>query len=334
MIRSRNGIVMLGFLCASAAGCSSGDPSRATPDAGASRSRLEAAAAPEAISLFGRPLFAPVLPPADRAGREASLAEAVARHAAAPDDAAAIIWLGRRLAYLGRIREAIDVYTDGISRHPDDPRLYRHRGHRYITARRFPEATTDLERAARLIAGRPDEIEPDGMPNAKNVPVSTLQFNVWYHLGLVRFLAGDADGAVRAWTECLKVSTNPDMLCSTSNWLYLALRRLDRRDEADKVLVPIRADLEVIEDQDYLRLLRVYRGEADAGRTLAEATASGSILSLPTVGNGLATWHLLEGRRERAVELYDKVLAEGQWMTFGAIAAEAELRRLGVSPHE
>jgi hypothetical protein len=33
-----------------------------------------------------------------------------------------------------------------------DPRFLRHRGHRFITLRRFADAEADLERAARLIA--------------------------------------------------------------------------------------------------------------------------------------------------------------------------------------
>ena len=37
-------------------------------------------------------------------------------------------------------RDAIDVYSRGIARHPGEPRLYRHRGHRYITVRDFDRA--------------------------------------------------------------------------------------------------------------------------------------------------------------------------------------------------
>ena len=43
-----------------------------------------------------------------------------------------IIWYGRRTAYLGKYTEAIDIYTEGIKTYPDEPRLYRHRGHRCV----------------------------------------------------------------------------------------------------------------------------------------------------------------------------------------------------------
>ena len=35
-----------------------------------------------------------------------------------------------------------------------------------------------------MIAGKEDSIEPDGMPNPQNIPVSSLHTNIWYHLGL------------------------------------------------------------------------------------------------------------------------------------------------------
>mgnify|MGYP006178114509 CR=1 FL=1 len=49
----------------------------------------------------------------------------------------------------------------------------------------------DLERAASLVRGRPDEVEPDGAPNRFNIPTSTLQSNIWYHLGLAYYMRGE-----------------------------------------------------------------------------------------------------------------------------------------------
>src|SRR5215217_8469033 len=119
-----------------------------------------APAPPEATSLAGKPLFS-VPPTGDTKVRlESDLAKAQADYDRDPSSADAAIWLGRRLAYLGRFRDAIDVYTRGIAKHPDEPRLYRHRGHRYITTRRFALAAADLAKASQLIAGTPDQIEP------------------------------------------------------------------------------------------------------------------------------------------------------------------------------
>ena len=75
----------------------------------------------QAWSLLGEPLLPPELSVEARATHEANLALAEADVTASPEDADAIIWYGRRLAYLGRYREAIAVFTRGIALHPDDP---------------------------------------------------------------------------------------------------------------------------------------------------------------------------------------------------------------------
>jgi tetratricopeptide (TPR) repeat protein len=142
-----------------------------------------------------------------------------------------LIWLGRRTAYLGRYKDAIRIFSDGIKYFPRDARLYRHRGHRFITLRCLDAAVADFEQAVKLIRGRADEIEPDGLPNARNIPTSTLQSNIWYHLGLAHYLKGDFQRALKAYREAEKVSTNPDMLVATTHWLYMTLRRLGREKE-------------------------------------------------------------------------------------------------------
>ena len=98
--------------------------------------------------------------------------EALQDYDSNPDDAEVIIWYGRRMAYLGRFQEAIKVYTKGIEKHPKDARMYRHRGHRYISTRQYDKAIVDFEKAAKLIEGMEDQVEPDGLPNKENIPLN------------------------------------------------------------------------------------------------------------------------------------------------------------------
>jgi len=281
----------------------------------------------EAVSLLGQPLVAPELPDEVRRDREAKLAEAKAGAEARPDDPEALIWLGRRTAYLGRYREAIEIFSRGVTRFPDDARFLRHRGHRYLSIRRFEQAEEDLEKAARLVAGRPDEVEPDGLPNPAGIPTSTLQSNIWYHLGLARYLQGDFAGALDAYRACLEVSKNPDMQVATRQWLYLTLRRFGQDAEAAEVLEPVRMDMEILENQAYHKLLLMARGEIPAASLLAAQDAGD--LDPATLGYGVGAWHLVEGQREEALRIFRHVVETGPWSAFGAIAAEAELHRLG-----
>ncbi len=256
------------------------------------------------------------------------IAEAQAAYKAKPNDPDAIIWLGRRLAYPGRFREAIEVFSEGIKKFPNDARFYRHRGHRYITLRRFDAAIKDFEKAASLIKGKPDELEPDGQPNARGIPTSTLQFNIWYHLGLAQYLTGNYQDALASYQECLKVSKNPDALVATSHWLYMTLRRLNRNEEAARVLEMIRPDLEIIENDGYHLLLLMYKGltpvESVLQQTLKQEGSPGSY----SVLYGIGSWYLYNGRPDEARALFKRMLAGNQWTSFGYIAAEADLRRL------
>jgi tetratricopeptide (TPR) repeat protein len=284
---------------------------------------------PEATSLLGKPLFAPAISLERSAVLEKDLAAAQAALDKDPASADAIIWVGRRTAYLGRYRDAIGVFTKGIEKHPADPRLLRHRGHRYITIRQFDKAVADLAKAATLVKNRPDEVEPDGQPNAKNIPTSTLKTNIYYHLALAHYLAGDFAKAADAYRLCMDHSKNADMQVATAHWQYMTLRRLGREAEATAVLAPITADMPVIENGSYHRLLMMYKGESDAAALLAASRAEG--LDAVTIGYGVANWHLYNGRKEEArtilTEITDKYRAT-QWAGFGYAAAEADLARL------
>jgi tetratricopeptide (TPR) repeat protein len=310
----------LWLLVAAAASCSPTSPPPAAPGAGP-RGELEA------VSFLGEKLYAPVLPAERRQELEKRLAEARARYDADPNDPEAILWLGRRTAYLGRYREAIAIFTRGIEKFPSDARFYRHRGHRYITTRRLDDAVADLEKAASLVEGRPDEVEPDGLPNVRNIPTSTTQSNIWYHLGLARYLQGDFARALPAYRRCLDVSKNPDGLVSTGHWLYMTLRRLGRAEEAARLLESIPEELDVIENQDYERLLRMYRGGIAPAALLDGAEKDGSAVAFATVGYGVGNWDFYNGRTAEAASLFRRIVARGDWAAFGDIAAEADLAR-------
>lgn len=281
---------------------------------------------PEATSLLGKPLHPAPISAEARKTLEDNLKSAEVEYAKNPDDADATIWVGRRIAYLGRYREAIARFSDGIRKHPGDPRLYRHRGHRYITVRELPNAIADFSKAAELIAGRPDQIEPDGQPNARNIPTSTLNSNIYYHLALAHYLSGDVEQAADAWRRCMAFSRNPDMQVATSYWYYLALSRLGKKAEAAAVLAPIAADMDIIENGSYHKLLRMFKGEL----TPESLLASGAGLDAVTTRYGIAAWHMANGRQQQGVALLREIV-DGypqQWPAFGYIAAEADLARL------
>ncbi len=285
---------------------------------------------PETLSLLGKPLVAPSIPDDTRRTLEAELATARAAYDKNPDDPDAVIWLARRTAYLGRFGEAIEILTRGIEAHPDEARFYRHRGHRFITIRKFDLAIKDLRKAALLVEDKPDQVEPDGRPNERNVPTSTLQTNIYYHLGLAHYLKGEFGESLEAYRKCLALSKNPDMVVATTNWLYMTLQRLGKSDEAKQALDQITPDMDVIENKAYYRLLMFYKGQTSAAALTDKGTDG------VTLAYGVANHELYSGSPDKAKAGFKQIVEKNvsQWPSFGYIAAEAEMARLAKAEHK
>jgi tetratricopeptide (TPR) repeat protein len=283
---------------------------------------------PEARALDGTPLYALPRGPEAQARLEANLEEARAEYAEAPDELGAI-WVGRRLAYLNRYDEAIEAYTDGLAYYPRSYRLLRHRGHRYVSTRRFDRAIADFERAYALMPQGETETEPDGIPNRLGRPLSNTQFNILYHWGLAHYLKGEFERAAELYRECLSYSDNPDLRVATTDWLWMTLRRIgtpEARAEAARLLGALPDDLEVVENDSYLKRLRFYQGRLDVD-ALLRTDADDASLALATQGYGVANWYYVNGRYAEARAMLLRVLGTGNWPAFGYIAAEADRAR-------
>jgi len=269
---------------------------------------------------------APSLSDSIRKVYEANLRSAEKKYKADSTNDEHIIWYGRRLAYPGMYNEAINIFTRGIDLHPGNARFYRHRGHRYITLRCLDNAIADLKKAAELIRDQVDEIEPDGIPNEKNIPTSSLHTNIYYHLGLAHYLKGDNRQALLAWEKCLDISDNDDMKVATLNWLNIVLRKMGRQNDAEQHLKGVSKDMEIIENHDYFDILMMYKTGDES--KLAEKARDQQTLSNATLGYALGTYYQLKGNTLKAKELFEKVVAGKQWSSFGFIAAEIELARM------
>ena len=258
-------------------------------------------------------------------------------------------------SYLRDHDAALRVLSDGIAAHPDEPHLYRHRGHFRVSARDFAGALADFELAVARLEGRDDEIEyyqaelvPEmertilGEPSAllerptpitdenlerlKDVYKGTLKSSTWYHYGLAHYLSGQFDEAAERYRTTLEHCVDDDMTVATVDWLFMSLRRAGRADEARELLDGTSLDMH-INEPSYYRRMKMYKGELTPDALLDLETADRRTLA--TQGYGVGNWHLTNGDEDRAREVFVRIVAEGDRFAFGTIAAETDLKRMG-----
>lgn len=276
------------------------------------------------VSLTGEVLAIPDMDRWTKLKYEEKLEEAYADYQKYPDSLELITWYGRRLSYLYRYQASIQVFTDGLKKFPESYQLYRHRGHRYLTIRQIDHAIDDLEKAAFYMRNEPVQIEEDGIPNSRHAPRSTIQFNVWYHLGLSYYIKGNFDKAVSAYKKCMALANNHDMLVSVTHWLYMTYHKIGNVDAAENLLVPIEEQMNVIENFQYHKLLLMYKGLITPTQLFDETLTDGSINQL-TLGYGVGNWYYYHGDPEKALQTFDRILESPYWQAFGYLAAEMEL---------
>jgi tetratricopeptide (TPR) repeat protein len=204
--------------------------------------------------------------------------------------------------------------------------LYRHRGHRYISIRKFDKAIRDFQKAATLAEGRDIEIEPDGLPNKLNIPLSNLQFNIYYHWALAHYLKGAFEKAIPIYEKCMAYSDNDDLITATADWMYMTYRRLGQEEKAQQVLAKIHSDMKIIENDAYYKRLLMYKGEIKPSDLLdLENDDPDELLNLVTQGYGVGNWYFYNGEKGKALEIFRKIVGTDYWSAFGYIAAEADL---------
>ena len=271
-------------------------------------------------TLIGTPVTEPAWRPETRARLEKDLEIARAVMEIAPEREDSYIWLGRRLGYLARNGEAVDVFTQGLERFPDSYKLLRFRGRHLARNRQFERAIADYRRAAALVEGIQDSFEPDGIINARHQYLGSYRSNIHYYLGQTSWAVGDyqatLEGMLRAAAEPLV--QHDDRRVATAFWQYLALRKLGRHNEARIVVNAVPDGLQLVENHDYYLGVRFFNGSLDESALLAQAALNSTF--------GVAMVHLVEGRTARAEEMLRDLVAgssQGYW------PAETELLQLG-----
>ena len=85
----------------------------------------------------------------------------------------------------------------------------------------------------------------------------------------------------------------------------------------------VNPDMKLLESGDYLKILVLHKMQ---GGSAPDSDLNS--LSSSTYGYGYGMYQLLNGRKEEAKAIFEKLVAGNQWSSFGYIAAEQELKKL------
>ena len=285
------------------------------------------------------PLGVQMDPRTPTAAEEARIRSADDALAEAPDSLELMLEAASAREAVWRYSEAVALYRQAAVGRPDDWRLPLGMGHRLIRLRRSGEALAALERALAL--------DPEG-------------FNAHYLLGLARYIRGDHPGAVEVYQACFDlaaaggaespegdprtcrdVANDPASRVALTSWMYRALRRAGRDDEAGRLVAAVSEGMEIPnrsaelyagspippdDNTHYYLTLMFYRGLLSEEAVLSDPRVSEG--QWPTVAYGVAVHHLVEGDTARAVQLLDSIAAQPYWARLGHVAAEADLLQI------
>ena len=262
---------------------------------------------PEAISILGEYLYADQIPFNLMGAPQWNLQETMQAFSIERKTTESYIKLGRSLAFVCRYNEAVDVFTDGIDHFPAEAMLYRYRGHRFITMRKFSMAIADLIKAS--------ELKKD-------------DFDILFHLGLAYYLDGKYSDASDTYKKCMKYANDDEGRISTSFWWYLTCLKTNDSAGGARILKRVKHGLKVIENKPYYDLLFFFKGERKADDIMASVEKT--LIDIYTCGYGVAEWYISKGDKQKGIELFTMLLKHKPkfWVTFGCIATEVEISKL------
>jgi Flp pilus assembly protein TadD len=220
-----------------------------------------------------------------------------------PKNVERYIQLGVAQSGARQFREAIETFTRGMAVAPNDPMLYRWRGHRHLSVREFDKAQADL---------------------TKGLALDSTNYGILYHLGIVRFVRGDFVGAAQMFTRAQPRAPDAGELAGSTDWLWMSLMRAGRKAEAEAMLARRPDSLPV--DNAYARRLKLYRGEIGPDAVITPADTAD--VQAATLAYGLGNWYLVRGDTAQAKSYFERSVKSGGWPAFGFIVSEVELKRL------
>ena len=222
-----------------------------------------------------------------------------------PRNVQRFIALGVAQSGARQFREAIETFTRGLAIAPNEPMLYRWRGHRNLSVREFDKALADLMHGYQL---------------------DSTNYGILYHLGVLRYLTGDFTGASALFASAQRRAPDGGELAGSTDWLWMSLSRAGRAAEATAMLARRPDTLPTPPGYAYVSRLKLYRGEIAPDALFSPSDTAD--VQVATLNYGLGNWYLIQGDTAKATAAFERSVKSGGWPGFGFMVSEVELQRL------
>jgi len=286
----------------------------------------------ETISLLGDTLYGL---PLDAEGGPARVRRiSAARDAVGRDSSDVSAWLrlGRSTAELGRLREAVGIFSQVAATYFDDPRVYRERGEILLRLRQLDGAIADLRKAGLLSVGRGPIVESaptfEGEVEAPAIALTTTQYQAFLLQGVALYCKGNYAAAYPVLAEAAGIALTADERSRAMLWLFFALRRVGDGRDAKSVLDLVEPEWAENARFPEIGLLLAFKGLVPSDTITARALA-GRADERALYSYGLAYFMQLRPERKEDAETWLlRAHSGGNWATLPYLAAEADLARL------
>ncbi|MCP5380803.1 MAG: hypothetical protein H6912_00405 [Kordiimonadaceae bacterium] len=242
-------------------------------------------------------------------------------YTSAPLKESSYSWRGRREGFLGHYAKAIEIFTEGLKLFPDSYALYRYRGYYLVRNYQFDEGIADLRKAEELIEKTNVSPEQDGIPGKSNFSPSTFKRNIYYYLAQSSMATSDYNTVIEYMDKAVaanELRDKDDFLVSTSFYKYMALRALNRDEDAEKLIKAVPQQLDIIANFDYFEAVKFLQGRYSREQFLKSADSLGKY--------AVGMVDHFNGNDKLAKDILSEVTNnnfKGYWL------AEAELLKLG-----
>lgn len=216
------------------------------------------------------------------------------------------LWIKKGIIYKKRklYDEAIEAYSMGLTYDPFNNELYRIRGISNIPIKKFGQAASNLELAAR--------INPEDWSSI-------------YHLGLSYYLLKDYERAYKIYQKCYEITDPNDCNAyAIADWMWLTLNKLGNPGKAEMFLKNIDENIDAGENELYRKRILLYKKILGPEELLEICNSKDELFNISCM-YGVAMYYLYNGQEKKSNELLKEILKHKEcFNAFAYTAASVE----------